>query len=173
MGKGQFIMQNAIAFPNTNFIGVELNETICAKAVKKIVSNDEPLQNLRVINYDARELSTIFSPHSITKIFLNFSDPWPKKRHAKNRLTSNNFLDIYKQLLKPQGEIVLKTDNDGFFAFTMEVLAARPDVKIIYNTTNLYAEINLPINQGNIATEYENRFVALNKNINKVVFHFV
>ncbi len=172
MGKGQFIMKNAIAFPEINFLGIELNETICAKAVKKFTSSDEKLSNLRIINFDARQLTTIFASHSISQIFLNFSDPWPKKRHTKNRLTSPNFLDIYKQILKPDAKIILKTDNDGLFAYTMEVIKERKDIKVLYATTDLYADIDNPCNQQNIATEYEERFVALNKNINKVIFCF-
>ncbi len=173
MGKGQFVIKNAKANEKINYVGLELNETICAKAIKKVNSLDKDLNNLRIINFNAKQLLDIFDKHSISKIFLNFSDPWPKKRHIKNRLTSPTFLDIYKVILKKDAWVELKTDNDNFFAYTMETLAERKDIEIIYHTNDLHSELDKEINLDNITTEYEDRFISNKKTINKVVFKFL
>lgn len=173
MGKGQFILQNAINNKDINYIGIELNETICAKAIKKINQAENKIENIKILNFNAKELNEIFKKSTINKIFLNFSDPWPKARHEKNRLTSNKFLDIYKNILSKDGIVEFKTDNDQLYEYSKEVLLNRNDVKIIYFTNNLYQELDNDFNKNNIATEYENKFVAQNKNINKIVFKFL
>ncbi len=173
MGKGQFVIKNAKANEKINFIGLELNETICAKAVKKVNTLDKNLDNLRIIHFNAKQLLDIFDKNSVSKIFLNFSDPWPKKRHVKNRLTSPSFLDIYKVILKKDAWVELKTDNDNFFTYTMETLNERKDIEIIYHTNDLHSELESEINVNNITTEYEDRFLSNKKTINKVVFKFL
>lgn len=173
MGKGQFILQNAINNRDINYIGVELNETICAKAIKKINSSENKIENIRILNFNAKELNEIFKQREISKIFLNFSDPWPKARHEKNRLTSNKFLDIYKNILTKDGIVEFKTDNDQLYEYSKDVLLNRKDIKIIYFTNNLYQELDNEFNKNNIATEYENKFVLQDKNINKIIFKFL
>jgi tRNA (guanine-N7-)-methyltransferase len=111
--------------------------------------------------------------HKIDKIFINFPDPWPKKRHEKRRLTSLSFINIYKQFLKDDGLIELKTDNENLYYWTINNLSSRKDCKIIYQTTNLYAELNNNFNKNNIQTEYEMKFVSQQKRINKIIWKFL
>lgn len=171
MGKGQFIINKAAKYPEINFIGLERNLTVCAKAVKKVLRIEHQLDNLKMIGFDAGNLLNLFVPHQIDVIYLNFSDPWPKKRHAKNRLTHPKYLAIYKQLLKPNGHIELKTDNEGLYAYTLEVIKSNTQYCLSYTTADLYANLNEPLNANNVATEYEDKFSKL-KNINKIIFSF-
>lgn len=173
MGKGNFVIQNAFQNPNINFIGLEKFDTVLWKAIKKAQATD--LENLKMISFDAVNLNKLFVPHCIDKVYLNFSDPWPKDRHQKRRLTHPIFLDLYKTILKTDGVIEFKTDNDGLFNWTInEVLLAHPDqYQIIYQTTDLYAHLNESYNVNNVPTEYETKFHNLGKNINKVIFKFL
>lgn len=171
MGKGRFIIAQAVKHPEINFIGLEVNEVICSKAIKKYVDLDNKISNLRFIKVNAKHLNIIFSQQSLSKIFLNFSDPWPKKRHAKHRLTSPVFLSIYKHLLKANANIEFKSDNESLFAYTIETLQNDPSINIEYSTNDLYKHLDDKINLNNIATEYEQKFSVL-KNINKIVFSY-
>ncbi|MGL4948418.1 MAG: tRNA (guanosine(46)-N7)-methyltransferase TrmB [Mycoplasma sp.] len=171
MGKGQFIIGNAALNPNINYLGLEKNTVICSKAVKKFLSLEKKISNLRILNLDASKLLQYFEPNSIDKLFLNFSDPWPKARHAKNRLTNHRFLELYKSILKQNGLIEMKTDNESLYAYSLEVIQESPLVELIYTTNDLYRDINHSDNIGNIATEYEERFSKV-KNINKIIFKF-
>lgn len=174
MGKGNFIINKALQNPEINYVGLEKNLVICSKAIKKIIKSESDLNNLKIINIDAKNLNTIFTYNSIDKIYLNFSDPWPKKRHIKNRLTNPSFLKIYKQILRNNGWIEFKTDNDDLFKYTLEVLKENNDwCEIIYYTTDLYSNLDNEYNLNNIATEYEMKFHNLNKNINKIIFKFI
>ena len=163
MGKGDFIVGMAKRYPNINFIGVERNVTILAKACKKILS--ENLTNIRIISEDAEKLEEIFEKNEVDKIFLNFSDPWPKSKHAKRRLTYYKFLNIYENILKDDGVIEFKTDNQILFEFTiMEV-----------NNTNRKIEyISLDLHnsdcEDNIMTEYEEKFSKKGNKIYKLVW---
>ena len=98
MGKGDFIFQNACNYPDINFIGIEKYPSVLAAAINKIKQKEKKVTNLRLMRYDAIELEKVFSENEVDKIFLNFSDPWPKSRHAKRRLTSNKFLDVYRKI---------------------------------------------------------------------------
>ena len=111
-GKGKFIIQNAIENPDINFIGIERQTTIMAIAARKALPE---MKNVALIRGDAETLADIFAPEELSRIYLNFSDPWPKKRWAKRRLTHRHFLDLYKTLLDGDKEIFLKTDNTVFF----------------------------------------------------------
>ncbi len=174
MGKGNFIINKALQNPKINYIGLEKNLVICSKAIKKIIKSESDLNNLKIINIDAKNLNLIFACNPIDKIYLNFSDPWPKKRHIKNRLTNPSFLKIYKQIIKKDGWIEFKTDNDDLFKYTLEVLKENKDwCEIIYYTTDLYSNLDNEYNFNNIATEYEIKFHNLNKNINKIIFKFI
>ena len=173
MGKGNFIINNAIQNPEINYIGLEKFDTVIWKAVLK--ANQHELDNLKIISFDASKIAELFTKNSIDKIYLNFSDPWPKARHEKRRLTHPNFLQQYKTILKKDGLIEFKTDNDGLFNWTInEVLLANPDkYQIIYQTTDLYSELSNEYNVNNIPTEYETKFHNSGKNINKVIFKFI
>lgn len=166
MGKGSFIMNKCTQNPNINYIGIEKNIVICSKAIKKFNALEEELPNLRIINIDATIINEIFSENEISKIYLNFSDPWPKARHAKNRLTNPKFLNLYKEIMEKNGLIEMKTDNDSLYAYTInDVLKENPkSYKIIYQTDNLHKELNNNFNINNIITEYEARFSSEGKN---------
>ncbi|WP_425379957.1 tRNA (guanosine(46)-N7)-methyltransferase TrmB [Spiroplasma endosymbiont of Stenodema calcarata] len=159
-GKGDFIIALAKKYPAQNFLAIERYPSVLVLALKKIIT--ENLLNLKIIDFDAAMLVDIFAPQEINKIYLNFSDPWPKARHEKRRLTSKKFLDSYQVILRLNGEIHFKTDNDELFAYSLESFQMN-NWKIIDYTVDLYHSKYL---EDNIATEYERRFVKLGKNIN-------
>ena len=154
MGKGDFIYQNACNYPDINFIGIEKYPSVLAAAINKINQQDKKVTNLRLIRYDAIELEKVFSEKEVDKIFLNFSDPWPKSRHAKRRLTSNKFLDVYRKILVDNGVIEFKTDNQGLFEYSLISLNQYP-MDLEYVSLNLHKS---PENETNIMTEYERKF---------------
>lgn len=169
-GKGQFLIQNALENPKINFLGMEKEKTVVAVALKKYLQRFETkneLQNLRFINKFAESLLAMFDENSFEKIYLNFSDPWPKAKQAKRRLTNSNFLEDYAKVLKPKGYLEFKTDNDKLFTFTLEEVAKQPNWKIIIQTTNLYD--NPELLKNNIPTEYEQKFHNQGKTINKLI----
>ncbi len=168
-GKGQFIVQQAINNHNNIYIGVEKSSTIVYKAIKKIRKQELIPSNLYFINCDAKKIFDIFKHKIFKKIFINFCDPWPKKRHEKRRLTSLPFLCLYQKILKKDGIIEFKTDNDSLYSFTLEVLK-KNKFKIMYFTNDLYKNLNNIFNFNNISTEYEDKFFKKNKNINKIIW---
>lgn len=164
MGKGQFILTLAKKNPNINYIGIERYESVLVRAVQKM--EQEPLNNLKFICMDAVLLPDIFAPGEIGRIYLNFSDPWPKDRHAKRRLTSSFFLERYCQILAPAGQIEFKTDNRGLFDFSLqEILKA--GWKIDGCTMDLHHDASM--NSGNIMTEYEEKFSSKGNPIYKLI----
>lgn len=157
MGKGDFIIDMATKNPNINFIGVEKYTSIVAKALKKL--DEINLPNLKIINIDAKELNDIFDKE-IKTIYLNFSDPWPKKRHARRRLTSSDFLKIYDDIFIDKKEIIQKTDNLGLFASSIVSLSE-------YGYT--IKEVSLDLANEDIKTsetEYERKFKSQGVKIN-------
>ncbi len=165
-GKGGFITEMAKVHPEYNFYAMEKVRDCMVLALEKAASQDEGLlDNLRFIIGDAETLCEIFPPESLDKIYLNFSDPWPKKGHAKRRLTHISKLNIYKTLLKEGGELRLKTDNDGLFDFSLEQFE-EAGFDILWKTTDLHVS---EYNDGNIMTEYERNFSEKGKNINAAV----
>lgn len=159
MGKGDFIIENAIRYKDINFIGIEKYDSVIVRAIQK--SNELELDNLKIIRIDANKLDTIFDKE-IDTIYLNFSDPWPKDRHAKRRLTSQLFLDIYNKIFIGRNRIVMKTDNINLFDYSLESLV-NYGYEIIDKTNNLDCEKN-----DNIMTEYEKKFHKLGIKINKL-----
>ncbi len=156
MGKGDFITRLAELDRDNIYIGIELSPPVLALAVKKLrryeEDNNIKLDNLYFMSVDAIELSTIFETHQIEKIYLNFSDPWPKKKHAKRRLTSFKFLDEYKKVLKENGQIEFKTDNRGLFEYSLVSMQ---------NYGLKFIEVYLDLHKTdvfNIETEYEKKF---------------
>ena len=160
MGKGDFIINNAIKYPNINFIGIEKYDSVIVRAIQK--SNELELNNLKLIRLDVINIDTIFDKE-IDKIHLNFSDPWPKERHAKRRLTSNIFLDKYSKIFKNNYIIEMKTDNIDLFNYSVESLKNYGYV-IEYITNDLHSE-----NIDNIETEYEHKFSSKGIKINKFI----
>lgn len=155
MGKGKFIIEKAIQNPNVNFIGIEKYDSPLVSAVKKL--EELELNNLRLVCIDALGIEEIFD-HEIDKIYLNFSDPWPKKRHFKRRLTSSVFLNKYESLFKNEKRIEMKTDNDDLYDYTCESFIEN-GYDIVKTDTNYLDTIR---------TEYEDKFIGLGKNINYI-----
>lgn len=153
-GKGKFITTLAGQNENINYIAIEKFAAVIIKLVKKIP--DEGLPNLAVINADAENLAQYFGQGEISRIYLNFSDPWPRKRHAKRRLTNLRFLEIYKTLLKKDGIVAFKTDNQDLFDYSLEQfeLAGYLLEDITYDLHKS------PLSEGNVTTEYEERFIG-------------
>ncbi|MBM7542980.1 tRNA (guanosine(46)-N7)-methyltransferase TrmB [Amphibacillus cookii] len=152
-GKGQFITGMAKQSPNVNFIAIEVVKSIIVSAVQKVVEQES--DNIKLINFDAKDLRDIFSEDEVDCIYLNFSDPWPKNKHEKRRLTYAAFLEQYQHVLKPGGELVLKTDNKGLFEYSL-VSFSKFGLILKEVTLDLHA-LNEPTN---IMTEYEEKFAA-------------
>ena len=163
MGKGKFIMQLAAMNPEINYIGIEKYSSVLLRALEK--RNEVELSNLYFIRYDAEYLNDIFDIEEISRIYLNFSDPWPKDRHAKRRLTSKEFLGRYDKCLKKEGEVIFKTDNRPLFDFSLEeAKLAGWELKDV--TFDLH---HSEFAKGNVMTEYEERFSALGNPIHKLI----
>lgn len=166
MGKGQFLTTLAQNNPSINYIGIERYNSVLLRAVQKVEELDIP--NLRFICFDAAEIETIFDKNEVDQIYLNFSDPWPKDRHAKRRLTSSTFLGRYNTILTTNGHIEFKTDNIQLFDFSLEEIKNTTPWHIDAHTYDLHHDETL--NKGNIMTEYEEKFSSLGNPICKVIF---
>ena len=167
MGKGQFIRNMALKNQGINFIGIERYESVLMKAIqrKRNLESDKAIDNLRFLCADARKLADIFETGEVDKIFLNFSDPWPKDRHANRRLTSRSFLQVYDRILKPEGVIEFKTDNVGLFEYSLEVVK-ESKWKLDFCSFDFHSEEK---SEGNIMTEYEEKFVGRGNKICKMI----
>ena len=164
-GKGDFISQLAERNQDTYFMGLEMEATVVYAAARKVREKD--LTNVRLIVFDINNIETLFNEDEIDRLYINFCDPWPKKRHAKRRLTYITFLEKYRRLLKPDGEIQFKTDNRGLFDFSLEQFELA-NAKVSEVTFDLHADN--PID--NIETEYERKFSALGVPICRCVIRF-
>lgn len=164
MGKGQFMMQLAALNPDINYVGIEMYSSVLLRAVQKM--EEKPLTNLRFIRMDAREMEEVFDKGEVDKIYLNFSDPWPKDRHAKRRLPSRQFLARFDQVLAKGGNIEFKTDNRDLFDFAVEEVEPA-GFKVDAITYDLHHDEKM--NQGNIMTEYEEKFSAKGNPIYKYI----
>lgn len=164
MGKGRFLMDMARLYPKINFIGIEKYSSVLLRAVQKL--EEEELPNVRLIRMDAEDLENVFAQGELDRIYLNFSDPWPKDRHAKRRLESRQFLARYDQILKKDGTIEFKTDNRALFDFALEEVEAA-GWTLNEKTFDLHADARL--NEGNVMTEYEERFSAQGNPICKYI----
>lgn len=165
MGKGQFIIEMARRNPDKNFIGIEKYSSVLVRALEKC-EEDAP-ENLRFIRMDAEEILDVFAADEVSGIYLNFSDPWPKDRHAKRRLTSVQFLARYDQFLIPDGRVIFKTDNRPLFDFSLEQVEEAGWI-LENHTFDLH---NSEYVEGNVMTEYESKFVAEGKPINRMVIY--
>ena len=163
-GKGRFICGKAARYPEENFIAFERVTDVNMMAMEKAFAAS--LTNVRFHNGDAKELNNLLPSHSVNTIYLNFSDPWPKKRNAKRRLTSPLFLERYKKILAPQGKIFFKTDNKGLFDYSLESFVAN-GFKVSDICFDLHSD---PVfSKDNIKTEYETTFSAKGFLINRLV----
>ena len=164
MGKGRFLMDMAQLHPDINYVGIEKYSSVLLRAIQK--QEELQLPNVIFIRMDAEDITEVFDESEVGKIYLNFSDPWPKDRHAKRRLPSREFLKRYDKILKKDGVVEFKTDNEGLFTF------ARDEVKpagwnidaITYDLHN-----DEVMNEGNVMTEYEEKFSSLGNPIFKYV----
>lgn len=164
MGKGKFICELAKQNPHVNYIGIEKYSSVLLRALQKM--EEEPLPNICFIRMDAEEIAEVFSRDEVDRIYLNFSDPWPKDRHAKRRLPSREFLKRYDSFLKRDGVLEFKTDNRDLFDFALEELgsAGWEAVQVTFDLHN-----DPEMSAGNIMTEYEEKFSALGNPIYKYI----
>lgn len=150
MGKGDFIIGMAKQNPNINFIGIEMYDSVIVRAAQKL--ENEEIDNLRLIRMDANNINDVFEKE-IDKIYLNFSDPWPKQRHAKRRLTSHSFLEKYDYIFKGDKKIFQKTDNIDLFSYSIESLSTYG-----YTLKSVTMDLYNNMIDGNVQTEYEKKF---------------
>lgn len=168
MGKGTFIMESAKRNPDINYIGIEKYSSVLLRAIEKREQEKEQgndIPNLTFIRMDAEYIENVFDKDEVDNIFLNFSDPWPKDRNAKRRLTSDRFLKRYTNIMKKDGKVTFKTDNNMLFDFSVET-AKECGWNILVETRDLH---NSEYNEGNIMTEYEKKFSGLGHKINMMI----
>lgn len=150
-GKGQFITGMAKANPHINYIGIEMQESVIVSALDRLIEAELP--NCRLMNVNGAELAKYFESGDVSRIYLNFSDPWPKTRHEKRRLTFKSFLEVYEAILVKNGEIHFKTDNQGLFEYSL-VSFSHYGMKLNHVSLDLH---NSDF-EGNVMTEYEEKF---------------
>ncbi len=165
-GKGRFLIHLAQQNPLVNYIGIEKYTSVLLRAVQKLDLLEQPLPNLRFLCIDAKNITEVFASNEIEKIYLNFSDPWPKKKHEKRRLTSREFLDRYHKILAQNGTVEFKTDNRLLFDFSLQEIPAANWTIDAY-TYDLHHDPQL--NKHNIMTEYEEKFSSLGNPIYKLI----
>lgn len=169
MGKGRFLMDMARLHPDINYVGIEMYDSVLLRALQKREKLEEEgvhLDNLKFMCMDARLLPEVFDKGEVDRIYLNFSDPWPKARHAKRRLTSREFLARYNEILAPEGRVEFKTDNRDLFEFSLEEVEAA-GWKLLAHTFDLHHEEAMM--EGNVMTEYEEKFSSMGNPICKLV----
>jgi tRNA (guanine-N7-)-methyltransferase len=167
MGKGKFITTLAKQNPEINYIGIERYSSVLLRAVERLQKEEEQVPNLFFICIDAAEIADYFAEDEVDKIYLNFSDPWPKARHAKRRLTSRVFFERYTHVLKMGEYVEFKTDNHDLFEFSLDELREIADWELIAYTYDLHHEPEM--NEGNVMTEYEEKFSGMGNPIHKLV----
>ena len=157
-GKGQFLIGMAKANPDINYIGIELFDSVIVVALERLIEAELP--NLKLLNVDAADLGKYFTKNDVARVYLNFSDPWPKKRHAKRRLTYKDFLKLYEDVMVDGGEIHFKTDNQGLFESSLMSFSE-------YGLLLKYVSLDLHKSdyEGNIMTEYEQKFSEMGDRI--------
>lgn len=164
MGKGRFLMDLAKLHPEINYVGIEKYSSVLLRAIQK--QQEEELPNVLFIRMEAEYIGDVFAEGEIDKIYLNFSDPWPKDRHAKRRLESREFLGRYDLILKKDGVVEFKTDNQDLFAFALEEIEPA-GWKLLQCTRDLHKD---PVmNENNVMTEYEERFSSMGNPICKYI----
>lgn len=165
IGKGRFLIDIARKNPDFNFVGIEKFDSVILRAMEKLVK--EPLANVRLVHMDAADLPLVFAPGEIDRLYLNFSDPWPKTYQAKRRLTSPLFLARYEAVMKPRASVLFKTDNFAFFRYTMTTL-----VDTGWAIDRISLDLHAEAQEDNVETEFESRFVQLGQPIYHIAFHY-
>jgi len=171
MGKGRFLMDLARLNPDINYVGIEMYDSVLLRALQKreeLEAEGETYENLFFMRVDARLLPEIFEKGEVDKIYLNFSDPWPKARHAKRRLTSREFLERYDKILVPEGTVEFKTDNRELFEFSLEEVN-ETKWQLLAHTFDLHH--NEEMVKGNVMTEYEEKFSSMGNPICKMIIN--
>jgi tRNA (guanine-N7-)-methyltransferase len=164
-GKGQFITGMAKANPEINYIGIELQESVIVSALDRLIEAELP--NCKLMNVNGAELAKYFASGDVSRVYLNFSDPWPKTRHEKRRLTFKSFLEVYESILVKNGEIHFKTDNQGLFEYSL-VSFSHYGMKLNYVSLDLHNSEY----EGNIMTEYEEKFSSKGSRIYRCEVQF-
>lgn len=164
-GKGQFITGMAKANPEINYIGIELQESVIVSALDRLIEAELP--NCKLMNVNGAELAKYFASGDVSRVYLNFSDPWPKTRHEKRRLTFKSFLEVYESILVKNGEIHFKTDNQGLFEYSL-VSFSHYGMLLKYVSLDLH---NIDY-EGNIMTEYEEKFSSRGSRIYRCEVQF-
>ncbi len=164
-GKGAFITGMAKQNPNINYIGIDIQKSVLSYALDKVLEADVP--NIKLLWVDGDSLTNYFEDGEIDQLYLNFSDPWPKKRHEKRRLTYKSFLDTFKQILPEYGEIHFKTDNRGLFEYSLVSFSQ-------YGMTlkGVWLDLHASDFEGNVMTEYEKKFSSKGQVIYRVEAQF-
>ena len=167
MGKGQFLLTLAKQNPEINYIGIERYSSVLLRALEKFDTEEFcGLTNIRFICMDAMELPEVFELGEVAKIYLNFSDPWPKARHARRRLTSTRFFEQYDKVLAQEGVVEFKTDNRPLFEFSLEQVE-EAGWKLLAHSFDLHSDEKM--NVGNVMTEYEEKFSSMGNPIHKLI----
>lgn len=166
MGKGKFITELAKQNPDVNYVGIEKYSSVLIRALEKMEQEEAPIPNLCFIRMDAENITKVFAPGEVSRIYLNFSDPWPKDRHAKRRLTSPQFFARYHEILASDGHVEFKTDNRALFDFSVESVK-EAGWKLDAVTYDLHHDEAMI--QGNVMTEYEERFSSMGNPIHKLI----
>ena len=169
MGKGQFLLTLAAENPQINYVGIERYSSVLLRAVEKfqeLEAEGKVPANIRFICMDANDLPTVFAPAEVSRIYLNFSDPWPKARHARRRLTSNEFFKLYDKVLTADGTVEFKTDNRPLFDFSLEQVA---EAGWTLNAHTFDLHHDPVMNEGNVMTEYEQKFSSMGNPIHKLI----
>lgn len=164
-GKGRFINEMAKAHPDINYIGIEMNKNVLVNALDHLIESDVP--NLKLLLVDGRNLTEYFEDGEVDQLYLNFSDPWPKTRHEKRRLTYKTFLETYQRILRNEGEIHFKTDNRGLFEYSLSSFS-----KFGMTLERVWLDLHASDFEGNIMTEYEEKFSSRGQVIYRVEAKF-
>lgn len=166
-GKGRFIIGMAKANPDINYIGIELFDSVIVTALETVLDDEDGVPNLRLLRVNAKKMEDYFGKGEVDRLYLNFSDPWPKTRHAKRRLTHEGFLSLYEKVLPENGEIHFKTDNRGLFEYTLTSISA---YGMLLKDVSLDLHANEP--EWNIMTEYEEKFLKKGQPIYRMEAQF-
>lgn len=164
-GKGRFIVEMAKAHPENNYISIEIQTSVIVSVLE--LQLEAQLPNLQILHADGRNLNQYFEPGEVSRIYLNFSDPWPKKRHEKRRLTSADFIKQYEEILVADGEIHFKTDNQGLFEYTLYSFS-QYGIKL----KQVWLDLHHSDFEGNIMTEYEEKFSSKGNRIYRLEAYF-
>lgn len=171
MGKGQFVSQMSLKYPNVNFIGIDMYDELIARAAEKALELEDPTgsgmphpANLRLVRANIEVIESIFADNELDRIYLNFSDPWPKTKHARRRLSHPRFVEKYRQVMNDEGEIHMKTDSETLFEFSLNSFAEM-GLQMRNISLNLHRG---QLNEEHVMTEYEQKFVGKGMNIHRV-----